>query len=512
MQSAAKLFFYSTIVFDRIGGSDLRQKWDALPTCSWGTTLSVSSMAYVPGLEHDLFLSYAHEDLAWVRALQEQLTERLLHRLGCECDVWQDENKLRTGQDWASELDKAIRTSAAFISVLSRNYQGSRWCEKELDAFLDEAERAAGPETGGYGRILKVIRFPWRNNAHEGFLSSYQHVPFFDRDARTGQERELKHTSEPFRKAVDKLSFHIEKLFDAMLRGTEKVFVARAGADTAEERESIIREIRAAGYALSPPPEGAIPKGLDRKTLCQFIDEACVTVHLLGAAFDPAIPEQIDLAIEAGKKVVFCLSRGHESAGGEQRKLIDRIRENQWNLGEGRWALLQSHSQANLRRDLIGLLEPSRRGGTPLPNDTARVYLLCDPTTPEDAGFAHVVQESIREKERIDVAVPQTAADSFSPGAQHERLLRECNGLLLYYDKAPSKWYSRNFADLLTAEDRAGRRELKSKAILVRGPGMVYPGLTVLQRTEPFDLQQLEPFLAPLRGTPPGPKGAADAG
>jgi hypothetical protein len=120
-------------------------------------------MAYIPSpIEHDLFLSYAHEDLAWVKALQEQLAERLLHRLGYDCDVWQDENNLRTGQNWPAELERAIRASAAFIAVVSRNYQRSQYCEKELNAFREEAEKKDGLETGGYGRVLKVIKFgPW---------------------------------------------------------------------------------------------------------------------------------------------------------------------------------------------------------------------------------------------------------------------------------------------------------------------------------------------------------------
>ena len=84
-------------------------------------------MAYLPSpIEHDLFLSYAHEDKEWVSALQEKLTEQLQGRLACDCHVWQDENNLRTGQSISTELDKAIRASAAFIAVLSRNYQNSK--------------------------------------------------------------------------------------------------------------------------------------------------------------------------------------------------------------------------------------------------------------------------------------------------------------------------------------------------------------------------------------------------
>jgi hypothetical protein len=458
-------------------------------------------MAYVPGLEHDLFLSYAHEDLAWVNALQEQLTERLLQRLGWKCDVWQDRNKVLTGQNWTSELDKAIRESAAFLAVVSRNYQGKDWCERELETFRLESEKDGGLETGGYRRVLKVIKFPWRNNEHIKFLEHHQHVEFFDVDGKTGVEREFKPTSERFRKAADMLSFHVEKLFDAMLRGREKVFVAHAAADAAEDREAVIREIRAAGYAMSPPPMGAVPRGLDRATIRQYIDETSVTVHLLGVSYDSAIREQIDLALEAEKKVIFYLLRGHESSTGEQKQFISDIRENKRNIPEGKWALLESRSRDVLRQNLIELLTPRRPTAAAVQEDASRVYLLCDPTTPEDASFAREVQVTIQGHERISVELPRTAVDSSSPSQQHERLLRECDGLLLYHRDAPPKWVKRSFADLLTVDDRPRARELKSKAILVGSPDIAYPGLelTVLQRHDPFDVSQLEPFLAPLR-------------
>lgn len=469
-------------------------------------------MAYIPGYKHDCFLSYAHRDAAWVAALQEQLTERMLLRLGCECEIWQDENKLRTGQDFTAELDRAIRVSTAFIPVLSRNYQGSEWCEKELDVFLEETARA-GLETGGYGRVLKVIRFPWLDDAHLGFHSKYQHILFFERDPKTGQEREFKNTSEPFRKAVDKLSFHIEKLFEAVLRGMETVFVARAVGSATEERDSIVREIRAEGYALSPPPLGAISKGLDRGVLKKYIEQSRATVHVLGAEADTSVRQQIDLALEADKRVIFCLARGSESASGEQKDLIDRIRENQWGLSPGTWDLLDGRSAAVRLKDLLGILARRRVSAADAPKDTKRVYLLCDPTTTEDANFAREIQRKIREKEqKLQVDLPPLPADSLSPGAHHERLLRDCDGLLLYHEKAPPRWVARNFTDLLTAAERADGRELMSRALLVRGDNIAYPGLTVIQRRDPFDLQQLEPFLAPLRDVRQEPEAAYASG
>ena len=45
------------------------------------------------------------------------------------------------------------------------------------------------------------------------------------------------------------------------------------------------------------------------------------------------------------------------------------------------------------------------------------------------------------------------------------------------------------------------------------GSNIVYPGLTVIQISDPWDLQQLEPFLAPLRAAgPTRPGDAAHAG
>jgi hypothetical protein len=377
--------------------------------------------------------------------------------------------------------------------------------------FLEESEKAGDLQAGGYGRVLKVIQFPWLQNAHEQFLHKFQHVEFFSRDSKTGQEREFKHTSEPFRKAVDKLSFHVEKLFEAMLRSRQTVFVARTSEDASDDREAIIREIRAAGFALSPPPYGAIPKGVDTGGLAKFIREGSVTVHLLGKEYDPVVRNQIDLALTAEKRVIFCLARQHETAAGEQKKLIEEIRNNNWNLANGTFHLLEGRSSATLHQDLIGLLAPPRQTGTASPDDAARVYLLCDPNSPEDAGFARDVQEKIKNKEHFQVELPQAATDFSSPGAQHERLLQDCDGLLLYHEKAPQNWYKRNFADLLMAEDRRPR-ELKSKALLISGSNIAMPGLTVIQRHDPFDLQQLEPFLAPLRNLQLEPGGAANAG
>lgn len=196
--------------------------------------------------------------------------------------------------------------------------------------------------------------------------------------------------------------------------------------------------------------------------------------------------------------MIFCLAQGHASASGAPAQLIEDIRENRLGLADGRWALLESRSRLAMVQDLLLLLAPSRAVEA-APDPSSRVYLLCDQTTPEDAGFARQLQDRIRQQEKILVDLPQVASDGCSPAMQHERLLSACDGLLVYCEKAPARWYSRNVADLLTAERRQRTRELRSKALLVGDLPVTLPGLTVIHRSEPFDVGQLEPFLAPLR-------------
>ncbi len=192
--------------------------------------------------------------------------------------------------------------------------------------------------------------------------------------------------------------------------------------------------------------------------------------------------------------------------------MIDDIRENKWGLREGTWALLESRSAVRLRQDLIALLAPARPTPPDGANNKPRVYLLCDPTSAEDTGFARGLQDKIQQQEQFEVGMQQAAVDFTSLAAQHERLLQGCDGLLLYYEKAPAKWYNRSLVDLITAEDRTRQRELRSKALLVSGANFGNPGLTVIQRQDPFDLGQLEPFLAPLRAIPAAQEGVVHAG
>src|SRR4051812_12784906 len=94
-------------------------------------------MAYVPGYENDVFVSYAHgDDRAWIRNFTERLTPALKERLGIEPAVWIDKDTLESSIDFRNEIPESVLKSALFLALPSPQYVRSRYCiEVECPAF-----------------------------------------------------------------------------------------------------------------------------------------------------------------------------------------------------------------------------------------------------------------------------------------------------------------------------------------------------------------------------------------
>jgi TIR domain-containing protein len=117
-------------------------------------------MSYVPGYDHDFFVSYAKVDndavpsakSGWVETLMSILISGngLAGKLGRReaFDYWIDEQKLR-GNDEVDQIPEQVRRSALFVAVLSPAYTASKFCQLELETFLKS--------TGGAPERLFII-------------------------------------------------------------------------------------------------------------------------------------------------------------------------------------------------------------------------------------------------------------------------------------------------------------------------------------------------------------------
>jgi len=93
----------------------------------------------------DVFVSYGHEDAAWVRVLAENL-----HRVGFA--VFFDEWELAAGDRVAGRLEEGIRGSASGVLVVSPHALSRPWVQEEYEALLRQAMQQPGQR-----RLIPVL-------------------------------------------------------------------------------------------------------------------------------------------------------------------------------------------------------------------------------------------------------------------------------------------------------------------------------------------------------------------
>ena len=263
-------------------------------------------MAYVPGFENDLFLSYAQADSEeWVRALEETIGREVIARLG-NVQLWQDKKNIRFGQDWPAAIEGAVGSSAAFLAIISPNYRQSAWCDIERNTFIERCESTAEIKAGTYYRFLKLVKAPWPGNTHEQFYPDHQHINFFDSrptDELIVESVELAAHTEAFRLRAIQVAQAIACLLEQMRRSREAVFIAGTTRDCAQARGELWRELKAYGYDARP--DGNPDRGYSDLYLKQELDRALLSIHVLGGVHDRFVEKQIDVALEMGKPLLL---------------------------------------------------------------------------------------------------------------------------------------------------------------------------------------------------------------
>jgi hypothetical protein len=141
-------------------------------------------MAYVPGYDQDVFISYAHVDnkemiygegepIPWVTTFKGELQTRLDKSLGkTGVKIWMDREALPGNESVTQTLESAVRNTATLIVMLSTGYLESEWCKKEVQDFVN----LAGTEGRLFIVHLQNIPLEERPEA----MQDLNGFPFFD--------------------------------------------------------------------------------------------------------------------------------------------------------------------------------------------------------------------------------------------------------------------------------------------------------------------------------------------
>lgn len=328
-------------------------------------------MAFVPGFEHDIFVSYALEDdrpppgldRGWVSALVDNLQWRLLQLSGRgeRVAIWMPSDGGRGVGFAADQLDR-VKRSALLLIIASPAYLESLACQRERADFLRatalrstarSSERhlteGRAHERRPVNELFVIERQQWEPTDRPADLADVLAYPFWTlRDVRgqrtLGYPQPDLHDEEYYARIDDlardlfaELARRRQAVFDASI-GTESlggsnatsstderedldarppVFLAEVTDDLEPQRDAVRRYLNQAGWSVLPDrcyPNSAAEYG---EFAHRDMKRCDVFVQLLGELPGRRLPGQAEtlaalqarLAREAGCRVLQWRSR-----------------------------------------------------------------------------------------------------------------------------------------------------------------------------------------------------------
>ena len=272
-------------------------------------------MAYVPGYNYDIFISFTHQDNdrlpglehGWVDEFHQQLENQLKRRRQLDgLRIWRD-RELHGNTDFDIAIENKIDSVALFLVLHSRAQRKSDYCRKELDWFTTKYRDSM--LVGEQRRVFNVLldNFP-----HQQWAEPLQGVVGFPRHDAEGDEMgEFTHPNEiTFGKQLRRVVDAAETILDAMRvqrqaarpepsastpaatgagaptravigeASLPTVFLATVAEGQELTRERLLNEIgdRARLLDTPPPPH---PHGEHRQQVEAALQQADLSIHLL---------------------------------------------------------------------------------------------------------------------------------------------------------------------------------------------------------------------------------------
>lgn len=497
--------------------------------------------------DKDLFISYAHIDNqslipdqeGWISTFHKALTIRLSQIRGAAPRIWRDP-KLQGNDYFGDAITEALANSGLLLSILSPRYLKSEWCMRELQNFCSTAvEQTGGLNVGeNKGRLFKVVKTYVSREQYPAEFESFIGYEFFEFDA-AGRPQEFDKIYGPelerkFYARLNDLAYDIHQtleILEALAEGSpaqasinsllsdtteqtneratsgKTIYLAETTFDLNDARDNIRRELTMAGHQVLPAQ--SLPMTPDFAQRVQESLAQCVmSIHLVSP--QRSAPGNDSPSSQALQHLLAARSQEQiEIASNccQEQQDISRIL---WmppsaQIGEADTFLAELQRQPDFistpLEDLKTIIQDRlvQPASIAEPSEGRKVYLDCDQRD-LDAAEIEPLYEWLEQK--VEVVLPDHANTNLS---QSEALIKECQGVLIYYGQANGLWLTRRLNALRKSlYDRP--QPLIAKAVYVAGPkrpnkqSLSASDVPVIDGLQAFNPGLLEPFLAPLMG------------
>ena len=480
-------------------------------------------MAFVPGYEYDIFISYSHTDndplikgsLGWVAFFEDLLRKRLRVRIRPEVRIFRD-TKLQLFGEFPDQLSGTISRSAVFVCILSPGYIGSEWCTRELREFLNVKD--------SNNRIIKVVKTVFDGNDPNGevhsLLKRVEHVlecRFYKKDESSELIEDLEPEVKPdhiahFYDLVEEIAQNLEKLFKQLISDLQQpdsppptinkdeitVYLAETTKDLAGKRDEIRTELLQ--YQCNVLPNDPLPQegGQLITKANSWLSQASLSVHLIGSSYG-AVPEeerrsvpqiQYDIAAEldAQKKLtqLIWMPEGLTSADERQQQFIANIK----NSG----AELLQNSVEDLKTEIHKKLKPppANLWGD---DGAVNVSLFCND---QDMESVRPLYSYLTVTECFRVKFPLRESSSLE---NNKLLTQTSDAVILYYGTGDDEWFATIWKLIKRQISAVRNSTVVAKAIYAANPETFEKGMLesgdplVIRNYGPFKPASLNPFL-----------------
>ncbi|HJQ23353.1 MAG TPA: toll/interleukin-1 receptor domain-containing protein [Blastocatellia bacterium] len=438
-------------------------------------------MGYLPGFQHDIFISYAHVDNAavdqadgWVTQFREHLDLQMSKRVGRmgAVKIWQDP-ALEGGQLFDKTIEDAINGSAIFIALTSSGYLASDYCKQEVRWFQAKAgKEPLGLAVGDRLRIFNVLlnNIPFAEwPAEFGRTSGF---PFHDAESADDFGYPADPQEKPFQLQMRKLVEAVYRTLCAMKESLPSVApvaapsaaapVATASAappaasdaftvflaDTADSlrtlRKRVTAELQSKGInviADVPPPYEA---AAHEERAVAAINSAHLAVHLLDSfpgreiedAEDKSYAQrQVELSIEHARSQFIWVPKALDLVSledGTYKEFLDRLENGE--RSDATYKFLRG-LPAELPREILDEIECARRRP---PADAAPLAALVD-THFKDQLYALDLIRYLSEKNVQPYINPEEDDPRKNIRILEERL-KQVTKLIIVFGSVTSEW------------------------------------------------------------------------
>ena len=478
-------------------------------------------MAYVPGFEHDVFVSYAHVDnhprlgdkKGWVGQFGDDLVAAIDQELGRSGLVkfWRD-RRLAGNDVFDDVIRGAVRQSALFVPILSPGYMASDYCAGELREFATQQHRLFKPMIGDKMRVFKILHSHLALEDHPVQTQGCLGFNFSRREEETGEELRLYaisagYPNESYHQELRKVALRLVELLKQMAR-MATIYVAETDDPALlSDRVRLLRFLRQSGFRVLPEdrPEMAL---LDPESNIQAdLKRSALSVHIIGQRYGKALLDgrsklhtAFDLAALRTNSLTAPLVWRHDEPGSvidpPQQSLIDSL----YDEGPGRFAGEQLPGFEELKEQILSktfpyLVTPRSSALRAAPNPLIYVSYL-----PVDRPQFEQIEQYLA-AERCDLV--SSPAESLS---EHELLnLRFCSGMVIVYGEAPPNWV-KTMAVRARELIVQGTAERMRRFSIVDGPpeakedlGLSFNSLLVVNSRRGLKPDLLKEFVASIR-------------